>query len=56
MLTENNDGKFAYGHTENFIETKFPYVKGLTEENEIVKVEITGVSPDGMMLIGRAEE
>lgn len=56
VLTENNDGKFAYGHTENFIETKFPYVKGLTEENEIVKVEITGVSPDGMMLIGRAEE
>lgn len=56
VLMEDNDGKAAYGHTENFIETKMPYVKGVTVENEIVDVVITDVSPDGMMLMGKVAE
>ncbi len=53
ILIETNDGKNAFGHSENFIEYELDYQSGKTEENALVRVETIGIADDGMRLIGK---
>ena len=56
ILTESFEEGYAIGHSENFIETRFPKKTAVFEENRIVSVRITDVSPDAMSLIGELSE
>ncbi len=43
VLVEKTDGKYAYGHTDNFIETQFELSGKDIKENDIVKVKLVDI-------------
>lgn len=47
VLTEQVDGDFIYGHTENFLEVILP--KGNLKSNEMVKVHLLENTPKGFL-------
>ncbi|MBR4979056.1 MAG: tRNA (N(6)-L-threonylcarbamoyladenosine(37)-C(2))-methylthiotransferase MtaB [Clostridia bacterium] len=42
VLVEKTEGKYAFGHTDNFIETKFENTGKKVKKNDIVKVKLKG--------------